>query len=376
MDRGGLTLQSEPDPSTSKNTGRGAQYTATGASTSNHVIGSIEEESSVSRKQGITRQRYGSNPLKAVKRGLQRLPHRPHPKAGLSSFSARTVLTYQQTRRRFRELGDKVLKPFNDVFVKDVGIETRNHIRKASYVSRCPGYERANFLPRDGIVEVLSRETVRRLLAKCDGYKNYDGIKPLRHSTADVERQVAHICDAPNGKSYRKMFIILVLLKKPSVIAWFIHQGIYDDNLPLLEDAESKALKWTGMQNSDQQFPTGGLKPGFFTKFMEEQWLVLVPYFAPLIEKAPLQLRDKQIPPYTYWNLIRGGGYGEVFEVHIHPSQHGFKVGSPHRTYLIADGALISVGYESICYQANSPAQEKTGFRPRKRTLDPQKVQE
>jgi hypothetical protein len=223
-----------------------------------------------------------------------------------------------------------VLKPINNAIVKDVALQTRIHIRNASYWSRYPGYKGAKFLPRDDVVQIICEETVRKILTKCDKYNKYDQIRPLRDSRADIERDVTSICDAPDGKSYRKLFIILVMLKKASVVAWFIHRGICDDNLPLLQDPETNTLKWTGMQSSEHQFPTGGLKPTFFVKFMEQQWLVLVPYFAPLIENAPSELMDQQILPYTYWNFIRGGGYGEVYEVHIHPSQHGFKVGSPH----------------------------------------------
>ncbi|RBR27001.1 uncharacterized protein FIESC28_00269 [Fusarium coffeatum] len=285
MNRGGLTSQSEPDPSTSQNVGRAAQYAAGGASSSNIVIGSNTGDAAVSQKHGKT---HRSNPRKA------------------------------------RELGDKVLEPFN-LFGKDVGLQTRIHIYNASYWSRYPGYQGARFLPRDNVVQIVSEGTVRKVLTKCDKYKKYPQMRPLRDSTADIERDVTSICDAPDGKSYRKLFIILVLLKKASVVAWFIHRGICDDNLPLLHDPETDTLKWTGMRSSDHQFPTGGLKPSFFVKFMEQQWLVLVPCFSSEKENDPQRLMDEQVPPFTSWKLIRRGGQGEVFEVRIHPNQHGFK---------------------------------------------------
>ncbi|KAF4987273.1 hypothetical protein FGRMN_10459 [Fusarium graminum] len=236
-----------------------------------------------------------------------------------------------------KELGDKVLEPISRALGKELSLQAR--IRNAAVHSHYPGFRSAKFLPSDELVKLLSPDTVSKALKRCDKYRKYPEIRSSRDSRPSVEFEVQNICDEQIGeggeqsavKTYRKIFVILLKLKKASVITAFIDQGICDDDLPLRWANGSGPSELKAVRENGEDFSLPGfqnLKHGFYVKFIETQWLVLAPYFDPVSEaKEPQILCNGQIPPFTSWNRIpyeQQGGYGEVIRACIHPSQHGF----------------------------------------------------
>jgi hypothetical protein len=221
---------------------------------------------------------------------------------------------------------------------RELGLQTR--IRKAAISSCYPGYQRDKFLPKDEMVKLLSKEAVEKALTKCHKYEKYPDIKRLRDSRPNLKFEVQSICSLPierkdehtNAKTYRKIFIVLVLIKKASVITSFINGEICDDDLPFRLEYGTGVSEWKCLRSSGRGFPSLGfqhLREGFFINFTERQWIVLAPYFDPscLAKDDPQVLMKEQIPPFTSWKPIPDGdqgGCGEVFKVHIHPSQHRF----------------------------------------------------
>ncbi|KAF5676582.1 kinase [Fusarium heterosporum] len=242
-----------------------------------------------------------------------------------------------RARIRVRELGSKVSELIIKALDKEPGLQIR--IRNAAVYSCYPGYEREKFLPNDKLKQLLLPDAVRKVLIKCDKYRKYPGIRSLRESGPGVESDVKSICspligggnEQPAVKSYRKIFVILLLIKKASIITAFIHNGICDDDLPLRRAFEPGSSKWKAVRENGEDFLFPGfqdLKKGFYVKFIETQWLVLAPYFDPVSEaKEPQILKDAQIPPFTSWYRIpdeQQGGYGEIIKACIHSSHHGF----------------------------------------------------
>ncbi|KAM0351674.1 hypothetical protein ACHAPU_002684 [Fusarium lateritium] len=226
---------------------------------------------------------------------------------------------------KVKELGDKVLEPINKALGRELGLQTL--IRKAAVSSHYPGCERDKFLPRDELHRLLSPEAVTKALTKCDKYRKYPEIRGLRDARPGIKLEVQSICGLPIGedgehlavKSYRKIFVILVLLKKASVITSFINAKVSDEDLPLRREYETDSSKWKVVRENGDDFLLSGfrdLKKGFYVKFIETQWLVLTPFFDPVSEaRDPQILKDGQIPPFTSWKRIPDelqGGYGEV----------------------------------------------------------------
>ncbi|RFN49034.1 protein kinase [Fusarium flagelliforme] len=307
-----MTSRSEPGPSMSQNGAQTLHKTHPGTSKpspdSGTFTGAHTDENRTEPKRGKTRY---TPPLVAIKKGLQNLP---------------------KTRTKVKELGDKVIQPINDALGRDIGLPTR--IRKASVSSSHPDYQKDKFLPTNAIDELLSPETVRKAIAKCAKYQKYSEVRRFRDSTSDIQGDVASICSPQTtdqgqplkGKSFRKIFIILALLKKASVVTWFIDEGICDDDLPLRRQPET-GIKWQPVRSSGVPLPKKVLRKSFFEKFIEKQWLVLAPCFRPSSDDAkdnPQRLTEKHIPPFISWSLIGEGGFGTVYEIGIHPGQHKF----------------------------------------------------
>jgi hypothetical protein len=134
--------------------------------------------------------------------------------------------------------------------------------------------------------------------------------------------------------SFRRMFAILVLLRRGWDIVLFIDEGICDKHLPLkavdihgagsslppemrLEDDPDTPLAclshWSEIDHED---------------FDRKQWPMLAPFFARAKRKNAwlYELPRKVVLPWIEKNMESGrqGGYAFVSKVEIHPSHHNF----------------------------------------------------
>ncbi|CEF74399.1 unnamed protein product [Fusarium graminearum] len=291
---------------------------------SKQFIGRLTQEGTTSGNSNNTRTSNGPKypPSPVVNKGPRSLPQaRSLFQASLTLlFSARAVLIYKQTK--VRDLGDKVLEPIVDTL--GIGVNLRTRIRRATVRSCYPRYGIDKFLPKDELSKLLTRQSVEKALTKCQKYRKYPSTTRLRN----LELEIETICKSPTGsegehsntKSYRKIFVILVLLNKASFVSCFIDGGICDDDLPFCFDCVSDTSKWKCLRRDGHELPTQGfqdLSKNFFKKFMGKQWIVLVPYFGPYDETKdkPQTLMKEQIPPFTFWKGLpeeRQGASGEI----------------------------------------------------------------
>jgi hypothetical protein len=202
------------------------------------------------------------------------------------------------------------------------------------------------FFPYSEVDRLVNVESVTRELELCSRLVQWtQGVRPRAQAT--------EICRPEEGKSYRRIFAILVMLGLPLRIHRFLKHGISDDMLPFEgREAEKGPYKLfpmtvptTGTQNAASKMASGS-GPGVKTakrkplkcfrgwkdfqkrRFEETQWKFAAPFFArSAVAEKPIQhvdLPDKAILPFTSWTWIDKGGSGEVFHTEIHAAHHGF----------------------------------------------------
>ncbi|KAM7212536.1 Protein kinase-like domain containing protein [Rhypophila decipiens] len=177
----------------------------------------------------------------------------------------------------------------------------------------------SRFLPVNELGRLLSEHNVRRaLLAEFPDLPTSTLIQVLEATRTGV----------PLKMSLKKIFAITALLGRPGDAVKFLKAGIYDSALPLPPESSKSASLYS-------------LPRVAIDEFLEMQWRVLAPYFS--ISPGSQQglyhftLDDEVILPFvsdehTSKEAIRGG-FGEVFQVKIHPAHHNFdNFGLPGQT--------------------------------------------
>ncbi|RKK64697.1 hypothetical protein BFJ69_g16608 [Fusarium oxysporum] len=268
----------------------------------------------------------------AVRRSKTAYASKPVQRGTKGSDHIKSVL-----ESRVKGLSDKLREPgrLSDVLGRDTSL--KGLVFKATVSSHHPDFHGEKFLPRSEIPKLLTEEAVGKELAQCNKWRSSAIIGLLRPRKSDFRKEAKMICGTPTTqgeensgrKTYQKIFTILALLKKSSLIFPFLAQEVCDDDLPLqLGDVKDTAvlniLTRTGREVSLHGFRR---KKSFYDKFIEKQWVVLSPYFQPCSKRDDTSqtLNKQEIPPFTSWTLVSDtGGFGEVFRVEIHPSHHGF----------------------------------------------------
>ncbi|KAF4336072.1 kinase [Fusarium beomiforme] len=262
---------------------------------------------------------------------------------------------------RVKGLSDKLREPgrLSDAFGRDQSLRVR--VFRATVPSVHPDCRGKRFLPRDEIQKVLTEEAVEKELAQCDKWQKSLILRLLRPHRSDFKKEARMICGTAttqdeqkyDRKTYRKIFAILVLLKRPSLIFPFLEQRVCDDDLPLkLGDVVNTAVITIRTRNGKEVTLRGfRRKKSFYDKFIEKQWVVLSTFFEPLSERNDNSqtLEREEIPPFTSWTLVSDrGGFGEVFKVEIHASHHSFRVSPinlPFRALNMYQTNVFSFGY-------------------------------
>lgn len=107
----------------------------------------------------------------------------------------------------------------------------------------------------------------------------------------------------------RKIFAILLLIRKLQALAGFVEGGL-DDNLLPLSDSAFDPLEKSGVLSASREWNIEARQV-----FLEHQWTVLAPVF---LEGSHLKLANDAILPITEIRAIAKGADSDVYLIAIH----------------------------------------------------------
>jgi hypothetical protein len=170
----------------------------------------------------------------------------------------------------------------------------------------CSYDRREKFVPLDKLQLLIDKHNVVEILRE-EGFE-----EPI---AKDIAVQVC--------SSNKRLFAILVLLKKPQEIQSFLKEGISDDDLPLwrpMKDKEYLLQK----KNDEIEEPVQSIKNwtlGQREKFDTHQRLLTAPYFKYLEHN---NFEDRILPFIVDDKIpeVKEGAYSKVFARRIHPAHH------------------------------------------------------
>ncbi|EAQ87592.1 hypothetical protein CHGG_04211 [Chaetomium globosum CBS 148.51] len=192
----------------------------------------------------------------------------------------------------------------------------------------------SQYYPKGTVEALMTAEEIESVIREGRHHLEGAGRRLTDEEVRDYAR-AAHVqLDDDTESSYRRIFAILVLLKRGWDIVLFIDEGICDKHLPLKTvpvpgahpDARPK-MRLGGDPNT----PLAWLShwPGVDHEgFEREQWLMLAPFFARGQRKSAwlYELPRTVVLPWIEkeTEVVRQGGYGLVSKVKIHPGHHTF----------------------------------------------------
>ncbi|KAK4173226.1 hypothetical protein QBC36DRAFT_195157 [Triangularia setosa] len=154
--------------------------------------------------------------------------------------------------------------------------------------------------------------------------------RPCHLSQDQAEKYAKKVCQPQFSNSgYRRIFAILVMIRRAEDIVYFVDNNIYDSYLPLeaiptghgqiemrLKVCEEEKLSWLSHWDDDLGHEN----------FETNQWTMLVPYFAKEKDHAArlYQLSRKSILPWLSEDYEHENGDNWVSKVEIHPHHHNF----------------------------------------------------
>lgn len=155
-------------------------------------------------------------------------------------------------------------------------------------------------------------------------------------------------------RTYRKVFVILLFIKKEHKIESFVNEEICDQDLPLVQQRNSSQLARKAQPDAPLQCFVGW-KKSRIDQFEECQWTVLAPVFinSDGSSFAHQELDSREILPFTTWQHVAGGKSGIVYKTKIHGEHHELISGEvllPAR--MDTENALTTLGMQQyICNQ-------------------------
>jgi hypothetical protein len=194
------------------------------------------------------------------------------------------------------------------------------------------------FLPKDQLSNVITPETVFAELVSCFQW-TYKRDQILAFANAICSIAPCHVDGRLRQKSYRLIFVILVLVERSESILSFLKENVSDLDLPLEPVKERGSL--TGFRrrtpNPDgtpqpllECFDDDEWSPSSREHFDRYQWFMLAPFFSQgkhgQVNHYPLH--DQHILPFVTWNQAEDddagsqGGYGRVIMITMHPAHH------------------------------------------------------
>ena len=208
------------------------------------------------------------------------------------------------------------------------------------------------FLPRGTLEEIVNKEAVLKELAP---------LLEASFTDTKIRAYSEQICQDPSPpsprrlsfhpeietslvpvKSYRKIFAILVLGEKLSTIGRFLDEQVSDDDLPLqrvhIPPRNNFELRRRKDNTGEQRLKCfSGWSRTAMKVFYHYQWKVKSPFFARGEdgEVMHFSLQEDDVLPFVKDSrrstdardtVMETGGFGQVFQVEIHPNHHNFRV--------------------------------------------------
>ena len=170
------------------------------------------------------------------------------------------------------------------------------------------------YIPCTRLYSIMTYDTVCFLLHECDE----------EMSRLDVERLAGDIAPRLSSNattSFRRIFAILILIRKPKAILEFHARTLDDSQLPY--NFESEPSPESTPHPLSQLFQESEWKDGDVRDFCREQWEVWPAFFSVKGKKlVHYQCRPGEVLPFQkIRQKIKKGGYGEVACYKLHPDQ-------------------------------------------------------
>lgn len=196
------------------------------------------------------------------------------------------------------------------------------------------------FFPRKVFTTIITRRCVEQKLRETWPHPEDTTIGDYNDFIAEIVNQ---ICQQPHPNKYRRekvkclrrIFTILVLLKRTEEILNFLDAGIHDSHLPLVmvkRDGETALhdLRRRDDVNDPIDFITSGWDEMEIDSFYTWQWKMLSPCFAQRKAHKKVwhyKLQKRVQLPYigpkaTLERYV--GGFSQVSRVYIHEDHHDF----------------------------------------------------
>lgn len=214
-----------------------------------------------------------------------------------------------------------------------------NRLIKAMKPSNLP---RKEFIPQGQILKLVTQRSVERELSRwprrfLQSWRRPASV-PIERQTTPGELSLTYskseneLSKHPRGRTYRKIFAILLLIGRSSKIWPFVEEGVCDADLPLVKVQwrDKCQDRWDLRCKRDSKAPLKCFKKWKRSRvaaFEEHQWDVLAPCFEkPDGDNVPhRELQPEEILPFTSWKKAsEPGGFGQVYRVDIHPDHHSF----------------------------------------------------
>jgi hypothetical protein len=219
--------------------------------------------------------------------------------------------------------------------------KTKKTLQKRLFSALERTHQGKDFFPRKVLSTIITEKCVREELVKhLDDTHNKKVIgeyaQKICEETEFAENDIKKI------KSFRKIFVILVLIGMTPAIIKFLEKNVNDSDLPLLkverpDDKGSYDLRLSRNPMKKLRCFSKNWTQLNIRNFEDLQWRTLSPFFGKgghkNVKHYPLQ--DQVILPFisasrrdetgTCRTLELQGGFGRVFKVDIHPDHHNFE---------------------------------------------------
>lgn len=184
--------------------------------------------------------------------------------------------------------------------------------------------EGSEFFPNNIFTTLITDAVVSRELCRCPELRS--------RGPAYIDNITQTVCGA---RSFKKIFVLLVLVDKLPLIPDFIAEDVADDDLPLgrVSQQTSKSFRLgRGERPREALHCFDSWNFASIRNFAKSQWLTLAPTFEKAEHKTVKHVVLSHQHPLPFIKdgrpdsdvKIRQGGHSDVFIVDIHPDHHNF----------------------------------------------------
>lgn len=219
-----------------------------------------------------------------------------------------------------------------------VSPQTVEDLQSEVWNAVCRNQHRQGFAPIRRLMRIMNQDAVEKALADLDRDGHLTWLsRILRTLLRTVRRQALTICSPGSpDRGLRRIFAILLLIRRPEAIRDFLSENLCDVDLPFEKvkpEINNPRVKfWLTPKRNGTQRPRPvprfiqSWSFGYLAEFATYQWSVL----APVLRTNDLQCHkpfpDDTILPFTSEKSLYGGANHrpEILKVRIHPEHHDF----------------------------------------------------